>query len=507
MFKIQNLEFASKGYYINLDKSVERKDNVEKLKARYEITDLDRFSALTDEWIQFACTKSHLKVFEEASKDEHEIIFVAEDDMDVRDTLYLPYSDKPVSFTDKIKDIHNELKNVEWDVLLLGCNPKTYLIPVSNSLGEVHRSTGGWAYLIKKRAYEYVLKNLNYHRDLLAIDDFLPRLSDNGFKVLCTIPMAIHHAVGFESTLQPRGPVNYDAWIEGNFQKYLYDFYKGDLEQYSFERNTTVVIAGHFCENFLFYLNYLLHSLPDKLKKCKLIVNYDDDNPELNGISRINLIAYFRDKRSDLNVEICFTQGGLISSFDNFLKKIITPYFVFLEHDWVFLKKDSIDFTTLKTAFDNHNFINAVWFSKDDNKLRGFEIAEDVEKKVTPFDKEDRVSVVSLTTTCRWSNNPVMFRTSKMKYWYTTNIKNEYVGKINQRAQNVEESMIPKYRKEISENKWETIRDNWGTFLYGKLGEGPYVAHTDASKRYQGSNKSQPEINGEDYIKNNPIEL
>jgi adenylosuccinate synthase len=33
----------------------------------------------------------------------------------------------------------------------------------------------------------------------------------------------------------------------------------------------------------------------------------------------------------------------------------------------------------------------------------------------------------------------------------------------------------------------------------------PYVAHTDASQRYQGVAKSLPEINGEEFIKNNPL--
>jgi hypothetical protein len=78
---------------------------------------------------------------------------------------------------------------------------------------------------------------------------------------------------------------------------------------------------------------------------------------------------------------------------------------------------------------------------------------------------------------------------------------------MNQGPNNVEESLISEYRKQISQNEWEEIKDEWGTFLYGSIGEGPFVAHTDASKRYQSTSKSQPEINGENYIKNNPIEI
>ena len=137
--------------------------------------------------------------------------------------------------------------------------------------------------------------------------------------------------------------------------------------------------------------------------------------------------------------------------------------------------------------------------------MRGFDIATDVENNVTPFDLENRVSEVNLITVCRWSNNPVMFRLSKMKEWFEKYIDTGHIGNIHQGQHNVEETMIPTYRKIISENRWDDIKDNWGTFLYGNLGEGPYVGHTDASRRYQGSSKSTPEINGEEYIKNNPL--
>ena len=94
---------------------------------------------------------------------------------------------------------------------------------------------------------------------------------------------------------------------------------------------------------------------------------------------------------------------------------------------------------------------------------------------------------------------------SKFKDWYYNIINNEHVDKINQGRHNVEETMIPHYREQIRPFGWENIKDEWGTYLYGNINEGPYVGHTDASKRYQGHNKSAPEINGEEYIKNNPL--
>jgi hypothetical protein len=65
--------------------------------------------------------------------------------------------------------------------------------------------------------------------------------------------------------------------------------------------------------------------------------------------------------------------------------------------------------------------------------------------------------------------------------------------------------MIPQYQKIISENKWEDIKDDWGTYLYGNFGEGPFVGHTDSSKRYQNEIKSILEINADKYVIENPL--
>lgn len=503
MFKILGKTFADKGFYINLNSSIDRRENVENLISKYKIEDLNRFEALTDEMIQFSCTKSHLSIFQQALQEDMEIIFVAEDDFNIEDECYLPYGNN-LKFEDVITSISEDLKKVEWDVLLFGCNPKSTIIPLTNNIGIIDKSTGAWAYLIKKRAYQYVLENLNYKRDYLAIDDYLPFLNAKGFTTLTTIPLTIDHSIGFVSTLQPRGPVNYSGWIRGNYHKFLYDNYiNTKFDEFRIEKEITVFVAGHFCENYLMYLRYLLYSLPKTLSKCKFIIHYDKSGTDDINLEIVNLHAYFRDIKSDLNVDLSFSFGGLISSIGEVLPKIKTPYFLFLEHDWVFLIEDNIDFKKLLTAFNNHDFMNAVWFSKDDNRMRGFEIATDVENNVTPFEKENRVEELDLITTCRWSNNPCLFRTSKMNEWYHNLIKNEYVGISHQGCHNVEETMIAIFRKTISENRWEDIKDNWGTYLYGNLGEGPYVGHTDASKRYQGSNKSDPEINGQNYMNNN----
>ena len=79
------------------------------------------------------------------------------------------------------------------------------------------------------------------------------------------------------------------------------------------------------------------------------------------------------------------------------------------------------------------------------------------------------------------------------------------VGVNHQGQYNVEDSMIREYRELLLKSKWEEIRDDWGTFLYGKVGSGPYVGHTDGSRRYQTSIRTMAEDNADEYVKNNPL--
>lgn len=505
MFKILGNQLAQKGFFINLEQSTNRLAKVNELIKIYNIEGLERFNALYDSFVQYSCTKSHLAVFQKALEEDLDVIFVAEDDFHIDELCYKGQCEK-VPLNEVLGNIVSDLSSVEWDVVTLGCNPKSHLIPVTNNLAIVDNSTGGWGYLIKKNAYKYLLENLNYYKDYMAIDDYLPMLNGKGFRTLTTIPMVIGHSTGFESTLQPRGPVDYTPWIYGNYQYYLYDNYPNcEFMENRIEKELTVIITGHFVKDYLFYLKYLLHSLPDTLQRCKFLIVYDYDPNAEQGMDLIHLQDYFKNEKSHLNISILTPFGGLISSFNEFLKELRTPYFLFLEHDWVFMRKDSIDFTTLLDVFNKHDYIHAVWFNKDDNILRGYEIEADITGTITPFEVDVRIPEVNLISTVRWSNNPAIFRTSKMREWYDNHIRNEYVGTNHQGCYNVEDTMIPLYRQTVRENKWEDIRDNWGTYLYGGLNEGPFVAHLDGSRKYQGSSHSQPEINGEEYIKNNPM--
>jgi len=221
MFSILDYNLAEEGFFIKLPQSKERLDHVNFQIDRYKIKNLNRFEALTDDLHVFSCTKSHLEVFKNAKEKKLKTIFVAEDDFLIQETCYHPKKRLPL--IDVLNNITEEMKLVDWDVILLGCNPKSNTEKITNSLYKVYKSTGAWAYLIKETAYNYLLDNLNYKRDYIAIDDYLPLLNQKGFVTLTTVPMSINHGIGFVSTLQPNGPVNYDLWIQGNYHNFIYN--------------------------------------------------------------------------------------------------------------------------------------------------------------------------------------------------------------------------------------------------------------------------------------------
>jgi hypothetical protein len=280
------------------------------------------------------------------------------------------------------------------------------------------------------------------------------------------------------------------------------------------EEKITVVIFGHF--SFVHepnrYLKFLLFSLPEELRKCKFLFVYDHN--ETDG-SKNNKKGAFIDflKTQNINYEVDLSDYGLYESIGIALKKIKTDYFIFLEHDFVFLQKDRIDFNKLINCFDNHLFVNAVWFNFDKNIKQDWDyIKHDVDRNPSYFGKEEKINDLDLINTVRFSNRPCMYRVSKYKEWYERYIKEFYSSKyvdepitekIHQGSNGVEETMIKVIREDIFLNKYSDVRYNWGLYLYGKVGDEPYVAHVDATKKkFNQENRTIAEYNGEKFEKN-----
>lgn len=256
MCNISNLKLADIGYFINLDSSIDRLDNINKQINHFNITNLHRFPALSDQHIQSSATKSHFAILEQCLKNNYETAFIAEDDFQLYDNLFIGPNSNSTSFINYLNNFTNHIKDYDWDIILLGFNPKKPCIPVSRYLTKVFRSTGGWAYLIKPKAIEYILNNFSYSRDYLAIDDIIPAMTYRNFLVYASNVQIVHHAPGFISTLQPSlGPTDYREWVNGNYYNYVwqylssFDSFELCLDQiYSnsdFERNNIIKLTNY----------------------------------------------------------------------------------------------------------------------------------------------------------------------------------------------------------------------------------------------------------------------
>lgn len=124
MFSILNYILADTGFFINLDKSTERLNNVNKQIEHFNIQSLNRFPALTNKEIpQSSATDSHLKIFDWCSNNNIGTVAVFEDDFQFYMNLNI-LRNYNVLLEDYLSIIVNELQNTEWDVFLLGFNPK-----------------------------------------------------------------------------------------------------------------------------------------------------------------------------------------------------------------------------------------------------------------------------------------------------------------------------------------------------------------------------------------------
>ena len=358
MFKILNYQLADKGFFINLSTSTDRLIKVNKLIEDFNIENIVRFEALTDPLIQYSCTKSHVAIFKQALEENLESIFVAEDDFHIEPICYRGYCEK-LPFEEALRLLKNDMDVVEWDVITLGCNPKYHLIPITNSLAIADKSTGGWGYIIKKRAYTYILENLNYYRDYIAIDDYLPLLNTKGFKSLTSIPMIIGHSAGFESTLQPRGPVDYTEWIKGNYHNYLYDNYTDcNFLANRIEKELTVVITGKLTQNFLVHLNELFNSLPISLIRCKYILAYETKIPnktlDVNS-QLIQLYNYFKNERCHVNSTVVTAADDTVLMGKEYIQHIRTPYYLLIDQESRFSLSSAINYI-YKTDIENSSW-------------------------------------------------------------------------------------------------------------------------------------------------------
>lgn len=173
MIKINDVKIADIGFYINLDKRVDRKEKIESQLKDFNITGVERFSAVdTLDSGPLNCKQSHYRLYEEFLKTDSQVLLVLEDDCLFLDPLKTEY-----------EEIINDIYSTDWDLYWLGCRNRRWPVHYKNKSYKVSSVAHTQSYLIKRNMCEYLLENYPMNSHITTAIDELLCLSIYGFDV------------------------------------------------------------------------------------------------------------------------------------------------------------------------------------------------------------------------------------------------------------------------------------------------------------------------------------
>jgi glycosyl transferase family 25 len=172
-------------FYINLENRIDRKENVEKEINNIGIKYFQRFNAIKKKNGAIGCSMSHIKLLQNANKDNLPYIMICEDDIQFTN---------PELFVNQINGLLSS--NEKWDVILLaGNNVPPYTI-VNDFCVKVTKCQTTTGYIVKKNYYDTLINNMKEgilklmkdpsQRFLYAIDKYWFELQKRDIWLLIT---------------------------------------------------------------------------------------------------------------------------------------------------------------------------------------------------------------------------------------------------------------------------------------------------------------------------------
>lgn len=164
MIKIKETKIADIGFYINLDKRIDRKKNIENQFVNFQITGVDRISAFNNyDSGPLNCKKSHYKAYEKFLKTNMETLLVLEDDCLFLNNLF-----------NKHTQIFEDIYNTDWDLFWLGCRNRLSPKLFKNNCYQVASVSHAQSYIIKRNLCEKILNLYPIEKHTsTAIDELL----------------------------------------------------------------------------------------------------------------------------------------------------------------------------------------------------------------------------------------------------------------------------------------------------------------------------------------------
>jgi hypothetical protein len=184
---------------------------------------------------------------------------------------------------------------------------------------------------------------------------------------------------------------------------------------------------------------------------------------------------------------------GIRSGLTKLIELMNTQYGFFLEHDWEIVRP--IDFKYIVETLHNHDEVNYIRLNKRQNT-----------RYKDPY-LDSCNNYPYLCKSGKFSNNPHFFDVKNYSTWIENSkfnyeimkillkrshrnnmvnigaIKNAILNKYifgprpNDIHTTVEDALDLKYRYDIKNCGFEFAHADWGIYLYGQMGDGPYIQH------------------------------
>lgn len=158
-------------------------------------------------------------------------------------------------------------------------------------------------------------------------------------------------------------------------------------------------------------------------------------------------------------------KSGLKSNYLHAIGQCKTPYMMFIEHDWLFLRR--VQVAAVIETMDKHDFVNFIKFNVRRNDAHSF------------WDhfvcKEPRIAELPLTQTSCWTNNPHIIRVAKfMDSWRAFIDEKPAKG-----ADGLEEVLYQAFNRDIFTTSFHEAQSRWGCYIYGGIRERRMIHHID----------------------------
>ena len=154
--------------YINLDKRIDRKEHILNELKKIGVEDAKRFKAIELENGAVGCSMSHLKCLEFAKKENYEMVFICEDDIQFL---------HPDMFLTQLK-LFLDSSFLKWDNVLVAGNNMIPYIPISDFCIKVFNCQTTSGYIVKKSYYDKLIQNYKE-----GIQKLLKDPSNNDYKI------------------------------------------------------------------------------------------------------------------------------------------------------------------------------------------------------------------------------------------------------------------------------------------------------------------------------------